>query len=101
HFVNLFGNETMCLAMDRRRGMGVGGLNEAKDLSVLPVNPVAQRADVVAALSLQISLMSFAHIIKGHCTVEAVDVHVERHCSSFGLEVCNDRRSARLSIHRS
>jgi len=40
--------------------MGVGGLNEAEDLSVLPVNPVAQIADVVAALSLQISLMSFA-----------------------------------------
>jgi hypothetical protein len=28
--------------------------------------------------------VSFAHVLEGHCTVEAVDIHVERHRSSFG-----------------
>jgi hypothetical protein len=47
-----------------------------------------------AALSLQISLVSFAHVLEGHCTIEAVDIHVERHGSSFGRKFENDRRSA-------
>jgi hypothetical protein len=38
--------------------------------------------------------VSFAHVLEGHCTIEAVDVHVERHCSSFGRKFANDRRSA-------
>jgi hypothetical protein len=61
---------------------------------VLPVHPVAQIADVVASLGLQVSLVSFAHVIEGHCTVEAVDIHVERHRSSFGRKFEIDRRRA-------
>jgi hypothetical protein len=92
--VNLSSDETMRLTMDRRRGIGVGSLNKAKDLSALPVHPVAQIADVVASLSLQVSLMSFAHILKAHCAIEAVDIRIERHGSSFGRKFENDRRSA-------
>ena len=80
--------------MNSRRCVGVGRLNETEDLSVRPVDPVAQIADVVASLGLQVSLVSFAHVLEGHCTIEAVDVHVERHCSSFGRKLQNDRRSA-------
>ena len=87
HFVNLFSDETVRLAMYGRRQVGVGGLNEAEDLSVLTVHPVAQIADVVASLGLQVRLVCFAHVIEGHCTVEAVDIHVERHRSSFGREL--------------
>jgi hypothetical protein len=29
----------------------------------------------------------FVHVIEGHCTVEAVDIHVERHGSSFGRDM--------------
>jgi hypothetical protein len=76
------------LGRSRRRqargGIGCGGLDEAKDLSMLPVHPKAQIADVVAALGFQVGLVSFAHVVEGHCAIEAVDVHVERHCSSFG-----------------
>ena len=28
--------------------------------------------------------MCFAHVLEGDCTIEAMDVHVERHRSSFG-----------------
>ena len=31
--------------------------------------------------------MCFAHVLEGDCTIEAMDVHVERHRSSFGLEL--------------
>lgn len=84
----------MRLAMNRRRGIGVRSLNKAKDLSVIPVHSVAQIADVVATLSLQVGPVSFAYVFEGHCTIEAVDVHVERHGSSFGRKFGNDRRSA-------
>ena len=63
--------------MYRRRGVGVGGLNEAEDLSVLPVHPVAEIADVVASLGLQVRLVCFAHVIEGDCTIEAMDVPLE------------------------
>jgi hypothetical protein len=92
--VNLFSDETMRLAMNRRRRIGVGGLNEAEDLSVAPIHPVAEIADVVASLGLQVRLVSFAHVIEGDCTIEAVDIHIERHGSSFGRKFENDRRSA-------
>jgi len=38
--------------------------------------------------------VSFAHVIEGDCTVAAVDIHVERHRSSFGRKFENDRRRA-------
>jgi hypothetical protein len=31
--------------------------------------------------------VSFAHILESDCTIEAVDVHVERHGSSFGSDL--------------
>jgi hypothetical protein len=34
--------------------------------------------------------MRLAHILEGDCTIEAVDVHVERHGSSFGRTCEND-----------
>jgi hypothetical protein len=49
---SLFSDKTVRFAMNRRCGVGVGGLNEAEDLSLLPVHPVAQIADVVASLGL-------------------------------------------------
>ena len=61
---------------------------------MLPVHPVAQIADVVAALGLQIGTVCIAHVLEGHSTIEAVDIHVERHRSSFGRKLENDRRSA-------
>jgi len=45
--------------------------------------------------------VSFAHVIEGDCTVEAVDIHVERHGSSFGRKFEIDRRSARAALHGS
>jgi hypothetical protein len=74
----------MGLAMYRRGGVGFGGIDEAKDLSMLPVHPVAQEADVVAAFGLQVGLVCIAHVLEGRCTIEAADIHVERHGSSFG-----------------
>jgi Bacterial regulatory proteins, luxR family len=44
--------------------------------------------EISASLSLQVRLMGFAHILKSDCAIEAVDVHVERHGSSFRSEVC-------------
>jgi hypothetical protein len=80
--------------MNGRRKISVGSLDKAEDFSVLPVHPVAQITDVVASLGLQVSLVSFAHVIEGHCTIEAVNIHVERHGSSFGRKFEIDRRSA-------
>jgi hypothetical protein len=42
--------------------------------------------------------VSFAHVIEGHCTIEAVNIHVERHGSSFGRKFEIDRRSASLAL---
>src|SRR6185436_12267650 len=42
HFVDLFSDKAMRLAVDCRRGVGVRGLNEAKDLAVFPVHPIAE-----------------------------------------------------------
>jgi hypothetical protein len=73
--------------MNRRCRIGIGSLNEAEDLAVLPVYPIAQIADVVPALGLQVRFVCFADILKGDCTVEAVDIHVERHGSSLGRDM--------------
>lgn len=54
---------------------------------MLPVHPIAQIADVVASLGLQVCLVRFAHILKSDCTVEAVDIHIERHGSSFSRDM--------------
>jgi hypothetical protein len=35
-----------------------------------------------------------SHVLKGHY-IEAVEIHVERHRSSFGRRFENDRRSER------
>jgi hypothetical protein len=52
HLVDLFSDKAVRLAVDCRRGVGVRGLNEAKDLAVFPVHPIAEITDVIAPLSL-------------------------------------------------
>jgi hypothetical protein len=53
--VDLVGDEPVRLAVHDGRGVGVRGVDQAEDLAVRLIDPVAQVLDTVTALGLQAS----------------------------------------------
>src|SRR6185295_6215040 len=70
--------EPVRLAVDARRGLAVGRIDETEDLAVLLVDPVLLVVDAVVALDLDVGLVG-ARDGLGRDTGDVVHVHVRRH----------------------
>jgi hypothetical protein len=57
------------------RGFGVGSIDEAEDLALALVDPVAQIRHAVSFLGLEVSLVRSLHIIEG-CAFGQCLMHV-------------------------
>ncbi len=69
----------MRLAVHGVGGLGGGRVDEAEDRACALVDPVAQVADAVLRLRLEIGEVCLANVLDGDPAVDAVHVHEERH----------------------
>src|SRR5689334_22932134 len=60
-WVDLVGDEPVCLAVDGSGGVGVWGIDQAEDLAVLLVDPVPQVVNAVGVLGLQVGGVRLGH----------------------------------------
>jgi hypothetical protein len=78
-FVDLVGDEPVCLAMDGHRSVRVRRLDEAEDLSGLLVDLVVPVVDAVLVLRLDVLLVCFRNVLRGNAALHIVDVYEQRH----------------------
>ena len=60
-------------------GVGVWGIDQAKDLAVLLVDPVPQVVNAVGVLGLHVGGVCFGHVVEGDLAVNRVRVYEQRH----------------------
>jgi hypothetical protein len=72
--------------MDADRGIRIGCIDEAEDLSRCLVDPVAEIADAVAILGLEIGEVCLGNVGRLDTAVNLMAVHEERHRILLGSE---------------
>src|SRR4029079_2951023 len=79
NFVDLVGNEAMRVAVNRVRGFLARRIDEAENLAGLLVDPVAEIADAVPGLLLEILQVRVRNVLCRDASFHVVHVQVERH----------------------
>src|SRR5215472_7242823 len=97
-WVDLVGDEPMGFAVHGRCGVGVGSVDQAEDLAVLLVDPVAQVVNAVCILGLHVGGVCLCHVVDGDRAADGVRIHEQCHGLSFpemlcGLAARNHRKS--------
>src|SRR3954447_17480023 len=78
--VDLVGDETVGLAVDRVGRLRVRGVDQAEDLALVLVDPVAEVLHVVRALRLRVGGVGSRHVVGGDvASLDVVDIHEQRH----------------------
>src|ERR1700745_1209053 len=77
--VDLIGYEPVRLAVHAFGGVGVRGIDQAEDLAVLLIHPVAQVMNAVCALGLQVGGVRLRHVVDGDRAAKGVGVHEQCH----------------------
>jgi AraC-like DNA-binding protein len=79
HGKNLVCHQPVRNAVDGGRGFGVRGIDQAEDLSVRLVNPIAEVVDVVLVLIVQVGLVRVGRVVQSNGSVQRVHIHKQRH----------------------
>src|SRR5215471_14199576 len=76
----------MSFAMHGCCGVGVWGVDQAEDLAMVLVDPVAQVVDAVCILGLQVGGVCLRHVVDGDRALDRVRVHEQ--CHRLSSPVC-------------
>jgi hypothetical protein len=79
HFENVVGNQSVSLAMYSVRGVRRRCVDQAEDLALGLIHPVAEVPDVVRALRFEVCGVCLGNVIDRGSAVNSMDIHVEGH----------------------
>jgi len=85
HLIDRVRHQAVGLTVDLDGGLGIGCLDQAEDLPLALVHPVAQVTDVIFALSGQVGLVCLGDIVHRHAGAEVVDIHEQWHSENSSL----------------
>ena len=75
----LFGDQAMGMFMDASGRVGVGRLDQAKQLAAVLVEPIFEVIDVILPLDFHVSPMGVGDILPRRIRVDRMDIHVQWH----------------------
>jgi hypothetical protein len=79
HFENVIGNESVSLAMHGARSLRRRGVDQAEDLAMGLIHPVAEVSDVMRALRFEVCGVGLGNVMGSGSAADSVDIHVEGH----------------------
>ena len=89
HLMDRVRHESVCLAVDPNGGLRIRRVHEAEDPSGPLVNPIAEIANAVPILGLEIGEVCLGNVGRLYPTIDRVSVHEKRH------EVLRSKRHGR------